>query len=160
MDVINHENLEKLLKQNEILELRNVLKLGLNPNTIIVYTPLIGIATYYNKPQIVQELLLAGANPDMPDTIRGMTALIDAAYKGYLDIVKILIPFTKKINYSETVFGYTALLEASRGGELEIVKLLIENGSDKEIKGLNGETAIDLALSKGFNNIVNYLRSV
>ncbi|SDP24652.1 Ankyrin repeat-containing protein [Paenibacillus sp. yr247] len=158
MNVISHEQLEKLLKHGETLEFRKALKLGLNPNTIIKYSPLIRLATYYNQPQIVQELLLAGANPDTSDTKRGMTALIDAAYKGYKDIVDILIPFTKNINFAETVFGNTALMEASRGGELDIVKLLVGNGSDKNIVNKNRETALDLAIQKGFEDIVSFLK--
>ncbi|WP_175532559.1 ankyrin repeat domain-containing protein [Paenibacillus sp. yr247] len=119
----NDEKLENILKNGEDTELIRALTSSVDPNTFIQYSPLIRLATHYNQPKLVQILLFAGANPDIGDSNRGMTALIDAAYKGYKDIVKILIPFTKNINFAETVFGHTALMGASRGGELEIVAL-------------------------------------
>lgn len=84
-------------KVGNVQELRRLLQNGLDPNKYVNLSPLIRYATYYNQQLLVKELLLFGANPDLPDKERGMTALINAAYKGYAEIIETLLPYSKKM---------------------------------------------------------------
>jgi len=50
-------------------------------------------------------------------------------------------------------------MEAAYKNEIGTVKLLIENGADLNAKDKNGETALELAKRKGYENVVKLLRS-
>jgi hypothetical protein len=44
IEVVNEEHIDNIFKQGNVLELRDALSSGLNPNTVIVYSPLILLA--------------------------------------------------------------------------------------------------------------------
>ncbi|CAD7014270.1 G patch domain and ankyrin repeat-containing protein 1 homolog [Ceratitis capitata] len=62
------------------------------------------------------------------------------------------------INMRDT-FGWTALMMAACEGALDAVKTLIHLGADKNLKESTGRTALDFAMTKGFNHIANILRT-
>ena len=53
--------------------------------------------------------------------------------------------------------GWTALMHASLFGYIEIVKELIKAGANLNIQDVDGETALDRAKEKGFDDIVEFL---
>ena len=69
---------------------------------------------------------MKGANVNAV-TKTGETALLWAARKGHLDIVKMLIEFEAKID-SATDEGYTPLLWATQNKHFDVAKYLIEKG--------------------------------
>lgn len=149
-----------VLELGDVQELRRLLQHGLDPNKYVNLSPLIRYATNYNQPLIVKELLLSGADPDLPDKDRGMTALINAAYKGYDEIIETLLPYVNIIDQRDLVFGHTALMEAARSGELNIIKRLIQSGASLHLKNNNGLTALDIAKMRDHHEIVSLLESM
>jgi len=93
----------------------------------------------------------------------GGTALIPAAERGHVEIVKELLTRTDvDVNHVNNL-GWTALLEAiilSNGGERhqQIVQLLIEQGADVNLADQNQVTPLKHAQSRGFKEIEYLLR--
>ena len=69
-----------------------------------------------------------GANVNVKYTY-GKTPLIEAAYRGKIEMVKFLVKKGANIN-DKNNFGQSALHEASYTGNLVIVKYLVEKGAD------------------------------
>jgi len=72
------------------------------------------------------------------------TPLIWAAYRGYAEIVKLLLDAGADFNERDDD-GQTALIGAAISGHAEIVKLLIEKGADVNIEDKYNKTALDYA---------------
>jgi len=107
--------------------------------------------------------LTIDAKPDTKLTNRfGGTALIPAADRGHVKIVKEIITKTDvDINHVNNL-GWTALLEAIILGEggsshTEIVQLLVEAGADVNITDKNGVTPLMHARQRGYLEIINIL---
>ncbi|GEM_PF-6859639 len=84
-------------------------------------------------------------------------SLIKASKIASIESVKYLV--LKKgidVNFQDGS-GNTPLIAATSNNRPEIVKFLIKNGADKEIKGPNGLSAIDIAEKKGLNLITSIL---
>jgi len=94
----------------------------------------------------------------------GGTALIPAADRGHVEIVKELLTKTDiDVNYVNNL-GWTALLEAIVLGEggashTEIVRLLVQHGADVTIADKNGVTPLNHARQKGFAQVVKILEN-
>lgn len=92
----------------------------------------------------------------------GGTALIPAAERGHVDIVKELLTRTNvDVNHVKNL-GWTALLEAillSNGGERhqQIVQLLVDHGADTQIPDKNKITPLEHARARGFTKIEQIL---
>lgn len=70
-----------------------------------------------------------------------------AAYRGHLDVVKLLIEYGVQLNPDPPLgkkrgSGTTPLILAAYGGQLEMVRFLVENGADIHIQ--NGHNYIVL----------------
>ena len=61
----------------------------------------------------------------------GTTALMNAAYTGNIDIVKMLLKAGAEVNV-KAHNGYTALMIAKRKGHREIINLLKQEGAVEE----------------------------
>lgn len=92
----------------------------------------------------------------------GGTALIPAAERGHVEIVRELLTRTDvDVNHINNL-GWTALLEAiilSDGGERhqQIVQLLVDHGADVNLADGNGVTPLAHARQRGFEKIVEIL---
>jgi hypothetical protein len=71
----------------------------------------------------------------------GVTALIDASFKGQKEIVEILILEGADLDAQDNK-GDTALMNAAVKGHSEIAELLISNGADVEVRDNLGDTAL------------------
>jgi ankyrin repeat protein len=106
----------------------------------------------------IQKLLAAGANPNAPSYRGdGYTPLIEAAFRGRIDVVRLLIEKKSGVN-AHSRSGWTALMSAAWEGHTEVVKLLLENHADPSPKNGRGETALSLAESAGNKDVVAVLR--
>ncbi len=103
----------------------------------------------------VVKLILAGANVNAANNY-GQTALIYASWKGYKDIVEILINASADI-HAINRWGTNALINAVLKGHKEIVQILIEAGTDVNAKDNNVRTALIYASEKGHKDIVEIL---
>ncbi|WP_042168397.1 ankyrin repeat domain-containing protein [Paenibacillus gorillae] len=113
--------------------------------------------------EILQILIEAGADPAMTNRFGG-TALIPAADRGHVDIVRMLLADSGvSINHVNNL-GWTALLEAvilGDGGQrhTEIVQLLIDNGADVNIADHDGTTPLQHAKKRGYQAMIAALEA-
>lgn len=101
------------------------------------YTPLI-LAAYYDRVEVAKFLLENGAViPNQPNTA---TSLQAAAYKGFVDIVDLLLEYGANPDIQDPN-GMTALHYAAQFNHVEIARLLLEAGANREITDEAGRTA-------------------
>jgi len=99
------------------------------------------------------------ADADVASTNRyGGTALIPASEHGHVSTVKILIAAGVPVDHVNNL-NWTAMHEAitlNDGGpnQVETVRLLLEAGADPSIPEGNGRTARELAVERGYDEIV------
>ncbi len=94
---------------------------------------------------MVTVLIQAGAdvNSPLPDYLH--TALIRASFKGYKDLVKLLLAQPGIQLDAINIDGDTALMAAAEKGHLEIAEMLLKAGAKVSITDKRGETATSLA---------------
>jgi hypothetical protein len=87
----------------------------------------------------------------------GLTPLmLSASLKYGSKYAKGLLNYGADIHLQDPAYKQTALMFAAQNGNLELVELLLPH-SNKEIKGINGSRAYDLAISKGHLDIAKLL---
>lgn len=110
---------------------------------------------------ILKLCLANGANFDIYNRYGG-TALIPAAEKRHLEVVKVLSELPDYPIDHINNLGWTALLEAIILGpkgkaQVAIVKILVEAGCDVNIADKEGITPLQHAKNRGMDEIVNIL---
>ncbi|KAL5971061.1 Ankyrin repeat and MYND domain-containing protein 2 [Taenia solium] len=81
---------------------------------------------------------------DEPDE-DGMTALLQACYRGNVKIAKILIDSGADVNWGKHKQEYTALMFAALSGRLEIVNFLLSCGAKSDMTNCLKRTASEMA---------------
>ncbi|VDD74342.1 unnamed protein product [Mesocestoides corti] len=74
-----------------------------------------------------------------------MTALLQACYRGNVEIAQILVDSGANVNWSKHKQGYTALMFAALSGKLEIVEFLLSCGAKTEVTNCLKRTAAEMA---------------
>ena len=103
------------------------------------------------------------ADPDVRRTNRfGGTALIPAADRGHVEMVRALLERTKVDVDHINDLGWTALLEAVILGDggpphREIVRLLLDHGADRSIADRDRSTPLEHARRSGYAEIAAML---
>ena len=105
---------------------------------------------------IVKKLIQHGAQVNVQ---AGISPLVTASAKGYVDIVTYLIESHSNLN-TQDEDGRTALMEACVAGHPKIVKLLFEAGADPFFSDHDEITALNHAFFAGSEACVDYLLSV
>ncbi|KAI9867966.1 MAG: Ankyrin-3 [Trichoglossum hirsutum] len=83
-----------------------------------------------------------------------------AAERGDVEMVKLLLEGAKRMNKLSAILDtqcndkQTALHRASWGGSVAVVGELLERGAGAKIPDKNGDTALHLAVEKGFESVV------
>lgn len=80
----------------------------------------------------VERQLALGVNANSRDYFTRDTPLIEAAYNGHVEIVKLLIDRGADVNLKGEAW-YGPLHAAALGGHVEVVKLLLQHGADVNI---------------------------
>jgi len=109
---------------------------------------------------IVEELIKAGADPNIKDCTDGKTPLHIAAQNGLVEVVKVLLNTQEiEIDAKDNEFGITALYLASQNGHTEIVELLIstKNADVNIVDKKNNVTPLYLAAQNGHEAVVKLL---
>lgn len=101
-----------------------------------------------NKVAEASSILDKGVDINCRDT-NGMTPLIAAAGKGYLDMVKLLIERGADVSLKEKRKGLSALKFAAGGGHSEVIRLLLDAGADVNELDYWGRGALIFAAGKG-----------
>ncbi len=109
-----------------------------------------------NCPKIVELLIRGGADVNL--SLRdGTTPLCLAAFKGYIEVVKLLLQVPGvQINKPGTDKA-TPLYAACYQEHKEIVRLLLNNGADPNIAAQGGWVALRIACAAGNTKIVRLL---
>ena len=119
-------------------------------------TTSLDIAVQNHRSIIVETLLGAGAAIG-PEGL-GKITLWEASGNGYVHILGELLKSATVEEVNKVVhftMGWTCLHQGAFNGKVKVVEMLLGAGADKEIKSKSGQTARDLALVKGFQEIVD-----
>ncbi|NLD92623.1 MAG: ankyrin repeat domain-containing protein [Fibrobacter sp.] len=96
----------------------------------------------------VKKIVNDGADINAIDS-RGRTALFEAAWGGYNDIVKFLLDNGANANLADST-GYTPVMRAAEEGHDSVVATLVQKGADVNVHGkVRGTTALMLAAEHG-----------
>jgi uncharacterized protein len=128
------------------------------------YTPL-GIAARSGNLDIVRLLLDAGADVNAPIGLMRGTAVHEASYFGYSDIVRAMLSSRRHpsglpdadLLASGPYNGLTPLHDAIWHGHLQAARVLIEAGAPLDARTHAGQTPRDLAILYGYEDIARLL---
>ena len=116
-------------------------------------------AVYYSdegyRVEYVRNLIKIGAFINAQNN-SGTTALMNAARRGHINMVKMLLQEGAKVNLQTTTTGLTALTYTAYHGHTDVIKVLLEAGADSTVVGYEG-TAIQIAELYGFPELVKVL---
>ena len=143
---------------------RTLLRLGANPNALDAQRyDIITIAAVNNDLEMLNIAL--GARGDARAIIGPYkdSALIAAAHRGHVEIVRALIAAKAPLNHVND-FGRTALLEAvvlgnGGGNHRAAVEALVEAGADVTVPDRYGITALQHARTRGYSQIARILEN-
>jgi ankyrin repeat protein len=113
------------------------------------------LAANKGRKEIVEILLQAGANPDIPHFC-GSTALMDVAKEGDVEMVEILLKAKANPDIQDT-FDDTALIFAVENNHKETVDILLKAKANPDIQDHSGGTALMLAARNGDKELVEVL---
>ncbi|XP_074088288.1 fibronectin type 3 and ankyrin repeat domains protein 1 isoform X5 [Macrotis lagotis] len=113
-------------------------------------------AVNVNDEDLLIQILQGGhVKVDVPNKL-GFTALMVAAQKGFLRIVKILISNGTDVNLKNGS-GKDSLMLACYAGHLDVVKYLRAHGASWEAQDLGGCTALHWAADGGHTDIIEWM---
>jgi ankyrin repeat protein len=143
---------------------RALLRLGANPNAYDAQRyDIITIAAVNNDLEMLKIALEGGGNARAITSPYDGTALIAAAHRGHVEIVRALIAAKAPLNHVNNL-GWTALLEAvvlGNGGRnhTATVEALVEAGADVTLPDRHGTTALQHARTRGYSQIARILEN-
>jgi ankyrin repeat protein len=132
-----------------------------NPDLINAYsddgwTPL-HLACFFAPPGVAEALVARGADLNARSRNPMQNTPLHAAAAGRnRDAVRVLLEHGVEVNARQHS-GWTALHAASQNGDVEMVRLLIACGADVAARADNQQNAMDLALGKGHQAVVDVL---
>jgi ankyrin repeat protein len=139
-----------------------LLRLGANPNALDAQRyDIITIAAVNNDLDMLKIALEGGGDARAVTSPYAGTALIAAAHRGHVEIVRALIAAKAPLNHVNNL-GWSALLEAvvlGNGGanHTAIVDALVKANADVNIPDRHGTTALGHARSRGYSQIARIL---
>ncbi|XP_044150378.1 ankyrin repeat and MYND domain-containing protein 2 [Bufo gargarizans] len=89
----------------------------------------------------------------------GMTPLMHAAYRGKVEMCKLLLQHGADVNCNEHEHGYTALMFACLSGKKKIVWMMLEAGADTDAINSVGRTAAQMAAFVGQHDCVTVINN-
>ena len=106
--------------------------------------------------EIIQKLLVSGADIKVSHATTLRHALSEASIRDHQKVVDLLIKEGCPLEHCDAE-GYTALQHACQRGHLSIAKSLIINGASIDKPGPQGQTALHLAMHVPHQNVVMLL---
>ncbi|XP_073438244.1 ankyrin repeat and MYND domain-containing protein 2 isoform X2 [Dendrobates tinctorius] len=88
-----------------------------------------------------------------------MTPLMHAAYKGKVEMCRLLIQHGADVNCNQHEHGYTALMFACLSGKKEIAWMMLEAGADTDVVNSVGRTAAQMAAFVGQHDCVTVINN-
>lgn len=121
------------------------------------FTPL-GYAAYFGHRELVDDLLAAGADPNVPSqNPMGVTPLHSALAGGHKEMARAMIERGGDVNVA-SAGGWTPLHYAADSGDVETARYLLDRGA-RPAANADGKTPTDLALAKGHTGLAALLDS-
>ena len=143
---------------------RALLRLGADPNARDAQRyDIITIAAVNNDLEMLKIALDGGGNERAVTSPYDGTALIAAAHRGHVEIVRALIAAKAPLDHVNNL-GWTALLEAvvlGNGGanHTAVVDALVKAGADVTVPDRHGTTALGHARRRGYSQIARILEA-
>jgi ankyrin repeat protein len=143
---------------------RALIRLGADPNALDAQRyDVITIAAVDNDLEMLKIALAGGGNARAVTSPYNGTALIAAAHRGHVEIVRALIAAKAPLNHVNNL-GWTALLEAvvlGNGGATHTatVEALVKGGADIFLPDRHGTTALAHARTRGYSQIARILEN-
>ncbi len=117
----------------------------------------LAIAANKGNVEMVRALAARGANIN-PRDLEGRTPLFVASFNGDTAMMRTLIALKADANIPMKN-GYTPLMRAAFVGNEDVVRLLLQAGADpSSTMKDSGQTAADLAMGRGHQNLAAYIR--
>ncbi|WP_291863727.1 ankyrin repeat domain-containing protein [Bradyrhizobium sp.] len=142
---------------------RALIRLGADPNRLeIDRYDMITIAAVANDVPMLEIALEGGGNPRAVTSRYDGTALIAAAHLGHVEVVRMLIAARAPLDHVNNL-QWTALIESivlGDGGKnhTETLRALVDAGADVNIPDGRGSTPLELARSRGYQEMVAILQ--
>ncbi|MCP3927172.1 MAG: DUF1963 domain-containing protein [Desulfobacterales bacterium] len=152
------EKLFKAARNGETSKVLELIKKGLDINTVKYGNTVLLEAILSSNPETVQVLLENGAKMDFLNS-QGLTALKAAFEYDRFDVVKPILEYGESPDtIIKDVFGTTALIQAVIINRTDIVKLLLQNGAKVNNTNKYNESALYYAVKQGYNEIAAILK--
>jgi len=141
-----------------------LLRLGANANALDAQGyDIVTIAAMNNDLEMLNIALAGGADARAIIGPHHATALMVAAHRGHVEILRALIAARAPLNHVND-FGRTALLEAvvlGNGGRnhTATVEAMVEAGADVTLPDRHGMTALQHARARGYSQIARILET-
>jgi len=120
------------------------------------WTPL-HLACFFGHPAIAEVLLSNGADVAARSKNAMQNTPLHAAAAGKnAEVVRVLVEHGADVNARQHG-GWAPLHAAAQNGDVEMARLLIAGGAEVNARAENGQNAMDLALTKGHEAVVNLL---
>jgi ankyrin repeat protein len=139
-----------------------LIRLGANPNAFdLEHYDILTIAALNNDLELLKIALAGGANPGNVTAPYDGTALMAAAHRGHVEIVRALIEAKAPLDHVN-MLGWTALIQAVVLGNgskehTATVEALVKAGADVTIADRHGTTALGYARQRGYSEMVRIL---
>jgi ankyrin repeat protein len=150
--------------QHQHAAARALIRLGANVNALDAqHYDILTIAAVGNDLDMLKIALAGGADPKAITSPYNGSALIAAAHRGNVEVVRALIAANAPLDLVNSL-GWTALMEAivlgsGDANHVAIVKALVEAGANVDIADRQGTTALGHARARRYQAIVNILET-
>ncbi len=151
-------SLADVARTRDLYTVEQMLAKGANPNDVgELATPALHWIVNYGDLELTARMLDAGADPNLRNTITGITPLGIALGGSDPALVALLLEHGADPN-AKLEDGETPLMTAARAGMPDFVKLLVEHGAEVDVRhDAFGYSAMMLAANAGDLESVNFL---
>ena len=115
------------------------------------------IASWRGNKEIVELLLVNGANVNYEADAYFYTALMVASGAGHAVIVNFLLECGANVN-AEDDWQLTSLMRAAESGHLEVARTLLKHGANANLRDDRGKTALELAEESNHFEVAKFIR--
>ena len=150
---VQSQKLMAAISDSDIETAKQLIRLGVNVDERYPilngfndeHTPLL-VAARDGHPEVVSELLKAGADVNAVEPTFGAVPLHKAVYNGHANITQMLVEQPGiDIDFQGATNGYTPLHDAIWHGYIDCAQILIAAGARLDLKGHDGKTPLDIA---------------
>lgn len=159
-DAKGETTLDAAIRAGDLAAATDLVRSGVDVNRFTPegLTPLM-IASGLGQSQMVDLLLIAGAQVLAVEPRAGAMALHKAALSGNPDVVGLLLDHRAFIDQQSPILGHTALMDAVVYKHEDVVRLLLKRGARTAIRNHWHETALDIARRDGLDTIARLIEA-